>query len=312
MKRFFERLSSMSLAVWLLAYLVLTCILATLIPQGLAAETYEATMPRLVAKLVTGTGFDHFFSSMAFLMPVLLLFVNLSACTIKRFIKEIKKKRNRKHGPDILHLGLVFLVIGAVLSFSGYKQGSIMLSSGEKVTLPDGAVLKLHEFRFERYDDGRPKDWVSLVSIEKNGQAVKDNYELRVNHPLRYKDLTFYQMTYKEKVALALFGPNGERHLINQGEWRNFDTGTIFFIAPSPDGDMAMIRISDKHGDRVEQLAKGGRVGAYISDGFVFGYQSGLEASSDPGYPMVLISLLLIALGTAWAFLQKLRKTQGG
>jgi len=301
----------MSLAVWLLAYLVLTCILATLIPQGLAAETYKATMPRLVAKLVTGTGFDHFFNSIAFLLPALLLFVNLSACTIKRFIKEIKKKRNRKHGPDILHLGLVLLIIGAVLSFSGYKQGSIMLSPGEKIALPDGAVLQLHEFRFERYDDGRPKDWTSLVSIEKNGQLIKDKYDLRVNHPLRYKDLTFYQVTYQEMLTLALLSPDGQKHLINQGEEHYFESEALFFMASSPEGDKAVLRISDNNGDRVERIAKGDRAGALISEGFDIVYQSGLEASSDPGYPMVLISLLLIALGSTWTFLQKLRKTQG-
>lgn len=308
MKRFFDRLSSMPLAIALLVYLTVACILATIVPQGLSTETYNSIMPRLLAKLITETGFDHFFSSIAFFIPAFLFFANLSACTVKRFLKEVKKKNNKKHGPDILHLGLITLVLGAIWSFSGHKQGSVTLSPGEMVNLPDGSILKLHDFQFQRYEDGRPKDWISLLSIEKDGVPVKENYALRVNHPLRYKDLTFYQVNYSETMAVALLSSNGEKHILNQGEEHYFDNESFFYMAPSPEGDKAVIKISDISGDRVERVSKGDKLGSMFMAGFEVLPQSGIEASSDPGYPLVFLSLILIAIGTSWTFFQKLKE----
>ena len=130
----------MRLAIGLIAYLAVTCILATLVPQGLADDEYRAMYPKIVAQLVVQTGFGGFFGSILFIIPAFLFFANLSACTVKRFVRELRKKAGRRHGPDILHVGLMALVIGSIWSFSGHQQGSVTLAPGDGVNLPDGAV----------------------------------------------------------------------------------------------------------------------------------------------------------------------------
>ena len=308
MKKFLEWITSMRLAIGLIAYLAVTCVLATIVPQGLSDEAYREMYPRIVARLVVRTGFGSFFGSILFIIPAFLFFANLSACTAKRLVRELRKKRGRRHGPDVLHLGLMALVIGSVWSFSGHQRGSVTLAPGDGVNLPDGAVMRLDDFRFERYDDGRPKDWVSVVTIEKDGRVVEESVELRVNDPLRYGGLTFYQATYQEAPALALGGPGGEEYLLSQGEEIGVGDSTYLFMAPDQDGSRAVLRVSSGAADRTVKAAPGETVGNLTVIGLRGRYAAGIEAVSDPGFPLVLVAMALIAVGTTWTFAQKLKE----
>ena len=308
MKKFLDWITSMRLAIGLIAYLAATCVLATIVPQGLSDDAYREMYSRIVAQLVVQTGFGSFFGSILFIIPAFLFFANLSACTVKRLVRELRKKKGRRHGPDVLHLGLMALVIGSVWSFSGHQQGSVTLAPGDGVNLPDGAVMRLDDFRFDRYEDGRPKDWVSVVSIEKDGRPVEEGVELRVNDPLRYGRLTFYQASYQEVAALALGGPGGEEYLLSQGEDLVVGDSTYFFMAPDQDGSRAVLRVSSGADGRTVKASPGEAVGELTVLGLRGRYAAGIEAVSDPGFPLVLVAMALIAVGTTWTFAQKLKE----
>jgi len=307
-KKFIEWITSIRLAIGLIAYLAITCILATLVPQGLADEEYRAMYPKIVAQLVVQTGFGGFFGSILFIIPAFLFFANLSACTIKRFLRELKKKSKRRHGPDILHIGLMALVIGSIWSFSGHQQGSVTLAPGDGVNLPDGSILHLDDFRFERYPDGRPRDWISVVSISKDGKSIKEKIEIRVNKPLRYADLTFYQVSYEEVPSLVLADATGTEMTLAQGEERIVGETAYFFMAPDEDGKRAVMRIGSGAAGKTIKAVPGETAGDLKVIGLRAQLATGIEAVSDPGYPLVLVALALIAIGTTWTFAQKLKE----
>lgn len=284
LRKFIALISSMRLAIALIAYLSVACVLATIVP------------------------IDRFFGSPFFILPAFLFFTNLSACTVKRLIRELGKKSGRRHGPDILHIGLMLLALGGVWSFSGHRQGSVTLAPGDGVNLPDGSVMVLDDFRFERYPDGRPRDWVSVVSITKGGEPVRSGVELRVNDPLRYGGLTYYQASYEEVPTLALLEPSGPEFSLSQGEERLVDGEPYYFMAPDQDGLRAVMRVGSGAAGRTVKAAPGDVVGAVRVVGLRPAYASGIEAVSDPGYPLVLVGLTLVAIGTAWTFAQKLKE----
>ncbi len=298
----------MRLAIGLIAYLTVTCILATLVPQGLPDEEYQAMYPKIVSMLVIQTGFGSFFGSILFIIPSFLFFANLSACTVKRFVRELRKKAKRRHGPDILHIGLMALVIGSIWSFSGHQQGSVTMAPGDGVNLPDGALLHLDDFRFERYDDGRPKDWVSVVTITKDGKTIKDKVELRVNTPLRYAGLTFYQASYEEVPSLVLTDASGTEMVLAQGEERIVDEVPYLFMAPDADAKRAVLRVGTGMEGKTIKASPGEMVGSLKIIGLRAQLATGLEAVTDPGFPLVLAALALIAVGTTWTFAQKLKE----
>lgn len=327
MKKFLAWITSIKLAIGLIAYLAIASGLATLVPQGLSEESYREMYPRLLAELVVQTRFGSFFSSIFFILPAFAFFANLSACTVKRLIRELRKKGGRHHGPDVLHVGLMMLVVGGLWSFSGHKQGSVVLAPGDGANLPDGSTLKLVDFRYDRYPDGRPKDWVSIVTIEKDGMAVIEGRELRVNEPLRHAGLTFYQATYQEVPALALVDREGHETILAQGEERLVGGVPYYFMAPEGSGTggssggsaamgtapttsagRAVIRVGSGPDAKTVRAGPGETVGELRVAGIKPLLASGIEAVSDPGYPLVFAALALIAIGTAITFFQKIKE----
>lgn len=306
MREFWKKLKSVKLAIGLIAVIALGSLLATLVPQGKAAEEYFKIFPKILAELIVQTGLHRYFSSILFLIPVFLFFINLGACTIDRLLRELRKKNRRRHGPDILHIGLLILIVGGLVSFSGRKEGTVRLKAGDAVELPGGEVLKLMRFTDERYDDGRPKDWTSLVTIEKEGKIVKPETEIRVNKPLRVGSLTIYQASYASEVELVFVDPSGsETHLAKGDTFEDGPFSAFFMTVEGENTALLMVKGSSMDG-LLRVGAEGAKVGAFtVALGKVL--STGLQAVRDPGYLFVLVALILVGLGTALTFYQKLK-----
>jgi cytochrome c biogenesis protein len=307
MQRFLKALRSMKLAVVLIAYLAAAGTIATLVPQGREAAYYTSAYPKLVAELLLQSGFTRFFTSLLFFLPALLFFLNLSACTIYHLVREIRKPGKRRYGPDILHLGLMLLVVGSVMSFSGRQQGSISLSVGEGVELPDGRVMELKNFEFLKYEDGRPRDWISTVDVRRDGKAEISSYPIRVNHPLKLGEISIYQMSHSSRRVLGLRVPSGGENNLAQGEQTEQDGVSVFFMAVEEASGRAILRVVDSSGaSTVARATVGDEVGPFTIVALRDIDVTGLEAIVDPGYGLVVVALLLIACGVFLTFIQKL------
>lgn len=195
-KRFFAALRSLKFTVVLIAYMIVTGALSTFIPQGMEPEFYFAHYSPGLARLVVNTGFTHFFSSPGFLIPVGLFFINLLACTVFRFTRELKKKGRRNFGPDILHGGLILFMIASVFSVYGRMHGSATLAAGDSVILPNGNLLILDHFEYRKYEDGRPQAWISYVTVIQGGETLYSAHPIEVNHPLKLDNFSLYQVSY--------------------------------------------------------------------------------------------------------------------
>jgi cytochrome c biogenesis protein ResB len=317
----FKALRSMKLAVALIAYLIVTGILASLLSQGREASYYYSTLPPLLAGLVVKTGFSNFYGSLLFLIPALLFFANLSACAADRLVREFKKDRAvRRHGPDILHLGLILLILSAVFAQAAKlsrpdSQGFVRLGKGEAVELPDGRLLSVLALRADRYDDGRPKDWVSTVEVRKGGKILVPSYDIRVNHPLRLGSLSIFQSSYGSERVIVLNSPSGERRSLSAGEsietdskrivLMSVDTGTGTAVAREEPNSVAA-DAAEATEIRLLRLGKGSMIGPFTFAGTEELALSGLMASYDPAYPAILAALIIAALGIFITFAQKL------
>ncbi len=305
----------MKLAVFLIGYLILTGVMATLVPQGQDPGVYVARYGRLVGEIIVQTGFSRFFTSILFFIPAFAFFINLSTCTVDRLLRETRKKGRRRHGPDILHVGLMLLAIGSVISFSSKQEGSVNLSVGDKVELPDSRILELTGFRYEAYADGRPKDWTSTVRVLKDGTVEKDGYAIRVNHPLKLGSLSLYQFSHSARRALSVTDSAGVEHFLDQGKDVSDVAASgaavgaaanLYFMAADDGKGKAIVRL--KAGDKTEVLrvAPGDRAGPFLVSGMKDSDITGLHAVVDPGYPFILAALILVVAGLCLTFIQKL------
>jgi len=313
MNAIWRALTSLKLAIGLLAVLAVGCILATLVPQGLDAEQYAGIYPRLVAIVVTETGLAHYFTSLLFLLPGIAFFLNLLACAARRLVREARKKTGRRHGPDVLHVGLLVLVVGSLVSFSGRREGSVTLRVGDSLELPGSEILTLRSFTDERYDDGRPKAWTSVVDIARDGRPVVTGRAIRVNAPLRIGSLTLYQASYGSEPEVELRDAEGAVHVLAQGDtWSEGDLAAFFMTVETADSTAPARAVLRVTGVGDEAVVRVGPDGADVGDmraTLRFTPTTGLDAVEDPGFPLVLAGLLLVAAGTALTFARKLKET---
>ena len=310
MRNVLAALKSVRLALALITYIVITGIISSLVAQGRDASYYYSSFPAPLASLIIATGFRDFYGSILFFIPVFLFFANLSVCSADRFARELKKGKAGRHGPDILHLGLVLLLLGAVLGQAAKQshpawQGFARLGKGEAVELPNGRILLLKSLRSEKYPDGRSKDWVSTVEVSEAGKVVIPSYDIRVNHPLRMGPLSILQASYGSGGVLELAGPSDSTRSLSIGDY--IDTGVLrlTLLSVDPDSGLATAREEDEKGARTVSLAKGSRVGSFTVQGSGEEELSGLQAVYDPYYPLVVAAFAVIGIGSFITFARR-------
>lgn len=134
------------------------------------------------------------------------------------------------------HLSVLLIFIGAIVgSFFGYK-GYVNIHEGEAISQLQtraGKIqnldfeLKCNAFKAEFYPNGMPKEYLSDLAVIKNGKEILRK-TIRVNDPLSYQGVTFYQSSYGSRPEKA------------QIEVRNQD-GTLQGIVEAPTGQSVAI-----------------------------------------------------------------------
>jgi cytochrome c biogenesis protein len=196
LKKIFSLLRSLRTTVFLVGLLSAAGALSTFIPQSLSEAEYQAHYGQTLGSLIVKSGFYNFFSSAFFFVLAGLFFINLLSCTVFRFKRELGKKANRNFGPDILHGGLVLFMAAALLSVLNRMDGSLMLTKGQTALLPNGNMLILDDLEYQHYENGRPKAWISYLTVLQDGVPLFQSFPLEVNHPLKLKGFSLYQNSY--------------------------------------------------------------------------------------------------------------------
>ena len=236
-------LSSLKLAVILIAGIAVMSVLATIFPDANA------------------------FSSWSFRLLVIAFFVNLGLCTVQllpKFWKQIhrtaadvpeaadyklydadeaavtawlqenhyKISRQEQNGtvkimaqkgkaglsaPHLLHISLLIILIGALFSTfntEGYSMGQV----GQNRPFPDelqsvygtDSTVEILDFQ-TLYDEQNAVDnWVTRFNLYIHGELVAQNVETKVNEPYRHGNLMIYQNSFDRRYLLEAQGLEDE------------------------------------------------------------------------------------------------------
>lgn len=147
----------------------------------------------------------------------------LARLVSKRFRKPTLIERNGKihlgaesgkyaHlGVYVIHTGIVLILIGGMITGLKGFEGMIQLSPGgsadfyfdrevEGRRVPLGFAVRCVGARMEKYPDGSPKAYFSDLEIVDQGRTVAKK-TIKVNDPLSYRGIYFYQATFGERPA---------------------------------------------------------------------------------------------------------------
>ena len=107
-----------------------------------------------------------------------------------------RKKTWGIFGSDFVHLGLLVIIAGGIVSGLAGFRTELAFNEGDVVQIPRaGFELRLDKFTTEFYPDGNVKDWKSAMSVLEQKRPVLSK-TVEVNHPLSYKSFNFYQTSY--------------------------------------------------------------------------------------------------------------------
>jgi cytochrome c biogenesis protein len=242
------------------------------------------------------------------------------------------KNRWGPFGTVFAHLSLVFILVGAVVGGAmGFRNSDLAVAVGSKVDVGYGTGLSVEakSFTDSYYTNGSPSDYASDLVLYKNGQQVAVQ-TIRVNEPLSYGDVTFYQSFYGAAAAMKVVDSSGTV-VFQQGVpllWTTDDgkrrVGQMFlqdqglsaYVYSAASGE---VDPEIKAGQMRIEVYQTGSEGAPIASqivsqgqsvklaglGFTFERErqfTGLIVARDPGAPLIWFGTALLVGGIALVF----------
>ncbi len=309
--RIYKLVKSVKVAVVLIVLIAVLSVLATLVPQGMVEEFYLQNYPSVISSIILATGFHHFFRSYIFIVLSALFGINLLACTLDRIIKRLQSKAKKRFGPDIIHIGLMILIIGGGVTLYTRDQRGDYLSVGESFYHePGGFYLTVTDFQTLTYEDGRPKDWITTADIYKDGKLVKTG-EIEVNKPMSLGEVKIYQNSYSREDHLIMEDEEDNvAHLVSGKDYLDAGESIIVYLGNKDTGDsmVALLerwQVNPQKLIRSYVLSEGDPLVNFTVKEVYTVDKTGLSFVIDRGFLPVLIGFIIIMGGMALTFIQK-------
>ena len=113
-----------------------------------------------------------------------------------RILITARKRVLGLFGSDVVHLGILTILAGGVISGLGGLRSNLTLLEHQILPVPEaGFSIRLDKFSTETHPDGSVKDWKSELTVIEDGRSLPSR-TIEVNHPLSHRGFVFYQSGY--------------------------------------------------------------------------------------------------------------------
>ncbi|MFQ6540134.1 MULTISPECIES: cytochrome c biogenesis protein ResB [Aphanothece] len=239
-------------------------------------------------------------------------------------------------GPLLVHAGLVVLMLGAAWGVLGGHRAEQFLAPGRSLELLDSRgqhqlTLALEAFTVERDPAGRPEQFTSALRLLEGGpssETLLKQASISVNHPLRFRGVTFYQADWGLAAITVQLGGSPLLQLPLQSFPQLGDQVWGLVLPTRPDGsDPVLLSLSSEQGPVDVYDAKGANLGQIVVGGDPLDIRglpvrvasvlpaSGILLKRDPGVPLVYGGFAVALLGGGLSLLatrQLWAITEGG
>jgi cytochrome c biogenesis protein len=204
--------SSLKLTIPLLIVLAALSVIGTLITQQASEHEYLQRYGETTYTILKGLGLLDMYHSWWFIGVLILLVINLTTCSWKRLPGVWRQVWGNKSGyarlgTYLTHLSVLLILVGGLIGafwgFKGYMEivegevvEGIFLNNPQEAMKPLGFQVRCDAFHVNFYPDGSPREYVSTLTFLESDRVVLDHVPLRVNHPITYRGLKFYQASY--------------------------------------------------------------------------------------------------------------------
>jgi cytochrome c biogenesis protein len=250
----------------------------------------------------------------------------------------------------VVHFSLIIIIIGALVGAIWGFRGNMSILEGEESNIVQpfrkkdpiqlDFKVRLNKFIFEKYPNGMPKEYISNVTIIDGNKTLAAI--IKVNAPIKYKDVTFYQADYYVIPVFAFkFKINNKVYETNLSKLELFTTEDGLSIAITEYGqahDYIYVKlwiVDEKEQEERQVLALMGssgiqnaselpnmlcfdevqgmffcntvEVGKHVIEAKLIDvasvmYVTVLQAKKDPGLVIVYVGFILMMLGLFFVY----------
>lgn len=232
-------------------------------------------------------------------------------------------------GVYALHGSVLIIFAGAIMGFFLGFKGSVMLTEGETTdyaiqqntgqTIPLEFSVRCDRFTVSFYDTGAPKEFRSDLTILNDGHDVLHK-TIRVNDPLTYRGITFYQASYQTipHVTLRILTSDGRQETLGMPAFKRVmwkeggaALGVIQYLPNVHGSQAARISWTDQTGPgeavwvlkgREKELQRGSNLYRLSLVEIKERYMTGLQVKQDPGVWLVWLGCTGLILGFVVVF----------
>jgi len=261
-----------------------------------------------------------------------------------------KKENSLAHfSVYVIHFSLIVIIIGALIGAIWGFRGNMSILEGEESNIVQpfrkndpiqlDFKVRLNKFILETYPNGMPKEYISNVTIIDGNKTI--DAIIKVNAPVKYKDVTFYQASYDIIPVFDFkFKINNKVYETNLSKLEPFTTEDGLSIAITDYGQAhglifvrlwildekeekekqvlaLMTNIEMQHEELPNMLCFDGNQGMFPCNTIEVGkhtieaklknvsseiYITGLQAKKDPGVFIVYVGFILMMLGLFFVY----------
>ncbi len=235
-------------------------------------------------------------------------------------------------GVYVVHSSILLLFVGGIIGAVWGFKGHINILEGETVDhidvrgrhepKPLDFQIRCDDFNVEFYDTGAPKEFRSDLTFLEGGKEALSS-PLRVNHPVTFGGITFYQSSYGstlggEVVFELVDNQTGETYTVkgpasddfslpgDQGGFRIIDFQNNLVSRGMSFGPGVFVHLMGT-GERTPPFwvlqkfpqldqRRGGKY-TFALKSFQEVYYTGLQANRDPGVALVYLGFILMLIG---------------
>ncbi len=173
------------------AFVVLAFIGSILLPKNLAFFSGIDDIP-LFRWLSDSNNLKLTWWIYTIILMLALLAISTIFCTVEAFLKRLSKKNLiLKLSPQIMHMGVLFIMLGHLLTASiGFKM-DVLIKKGEKKTVAERATLYLKDIKVQKDENGYDTDWEAKLLWSEDNEKTNERI-LRPVHPLYFGQIGLY------------------------------------------------------------------------------------------------------------------------
>lgn len=218
--------------------------------------------------------------------------------------------------PHLLHVSIIIVLSGAFLGSYG-SNDSVMAFVGNQVDIPShvakGMAVQVNDFQTLYDNDGAIDNWASDITIFVNGKEAASGIT-KVNKPFKYKGVVFYQSSYGYTHLIGISGAEKEEEFYAIPDKKTFNIGDTFF------------NIQYLKGGSLIKLYQGPNVidARYLNQGDTIEFPSGeileyaginpytvLAVKVDPGINIVMAGFILMIISSSMFWSARYREIHG-